>query len=156
VGTAGSTTLKIGTAAGGSQTASTAVSGADGTTGAKTVNAATYYLSEDTTNLGNYTQTLDCMDGTTDLGSGNSVGVSDGHTVVCTFTNTLKGTIEVKKHWVGTAGSTTLKIGTAAGGSQTASTAVSGADGTTGAKTVNAATYYVSEDTTNLGNYVQS
>src|SRR5947207_5544025 len=93
------------------------------------------------------------MDGTTDLGSGSSVTVSDGHAVVCTFTNALKGTIELKKHWVGTAGSTTLKIGTAAGGSQTASTAVSGADGSTGAKTVTAGTYYLSEDTTNLTNY---
>src|SRR5207248_3331015 len=129
VGTAGSTTLKIGTAAGGSQTASTAVSGADSSTGAKTVTAGTYYLSEHTTNLANYTQSLDCIDvptfparRTTDL------IVSNGNTVVCTFTNALKGTIELKKHWVGTAGSTTLKIGTAAGGSQTASTAISGAD----------------------------
>src|SRR5205814_10541379 len=69
------------------------------------------------------------------------------HDALPIFTNTRQqGTIELKKHWVGTAGSTTLKIGTAAGGSQTASTAISGADGTTTAKSVNTGAYYVSEE----------
>jgi uncharacterized repeat protein (TIGR01451 family) len=61
------------------------------------------------------------------------------------------GSIELKKHWVGKAGSTTLNIGTAAGTGDVASTPVSGADGTTGPKSEKGGTYYVSE--TALPNY---
>ena len=63
------------------------------------------------------------------------------------------GSIELKKHWVGTPGSTTLNIGTSAGGNQTATQAVSGGDGTTGAKEVDNGSYFVSEDTSGLANY---
>ncbi len=68
-------------------------------------------------------------------------------TATATATSTPKAKIELKKVWVGTAGSTTLKIGTSAGGSQVASQAVSGANGTTGQQQVNAGTYYLSETT---------
>src|SRR5581483_5898515 len=46
------------------------------------------------------------------------------------------GSIELKKHWDGIAGSTTLKIGKSAGADDVDSQAVSGADGTTGANVV--------------------
>ena len=66
------------------------------------------------------------------------------------------GSIELKKHWVGPAGSTTLKIGTSAGDNSVASTTVSGADGTTGQKQVKAGDYFVSEDATTLSHYTAS
>lgn len=68
-------------------------------------------------------------------------------TATATSTATPKAKIELKKVWVGTAGSTTLKIGTSAGGSQVDSQAVSGANGTTGQNSVNSGTYYLSETT---------
>src|SRR5437899_6444570 len=46
------------------------------------------------------------------------------------------------KHWVGTAGSTTLSIGTSAGLGQVDTQLVSNADGTTGKNTVNIGTNY--------------
>jgi len=55
------------------------------------------------------------------------------------------GSIELKKHWVGPAGSTSLKIGKTQGASDVALQAVSGADGTTGAQQVVQGDYYVSE-----------
>ena len=46
--------------------------------------------------------------------------MAKGDDVLCTFTNTRQqGSIELKKTWVGTAGQTTLQIGTSAGGTQT-------------------------------------
>ena len=49
-------------------------------------------------------------------GASNSVSVGTNDVVVCTFTNTRnQGSIELRKHWVGTAGTVTIKIGTAAG-----------------------------------------
>jgi hypothetical protein len=156
VGTAGSATLNIGTSAGGTQVKSTAVSGADGTTGTQTVNTGTYYVSE-TGALTNYSQSLACTDNgvTVTPGASNSLSVADTHTVICTFTNTLKASIELKKIWSGTGGQTTLNVGTAAGGSQVASQQT-GADGaaplTTGTQPVNPGTYYVSE-TGGLTNY---
>src|SRR4029079_5739981 len=85
-----------------------------------------------------------------------SVALAKTETIVCTFTNTRQqGSIELKKSWSGTAGQTILNIGTSAGGAQTA-TQLTGANGsaplTTGAKTVDTGTYFVSE-TGGLTNY---
>src|SRR5207247_1957021 len=125
VGTPGQTTLNIGTSAGGSQTASqlTGARSEERRVGkAKTLTAGTYYVSE-SGGLDNYSSTLACTDNGTTLSPGNgiSLSVAYSHTLLCTYTNTLKGTIELKKTWVGTAGQTTLNIGTSAGGIQTAS-----------------------------------
>lgn len=102
-GTPGQTTLNIGTTASGSNVASTQT-GADGgaplTTGQQTVNTGTYYVSE-TGGLTDYTPALNCTDDGTPiavLGSFDSVDVTTGHAIVCTFTNTRnQGTIEVIK-----------------------------------------------------------
>ncbi|MDD1653198.1 MAG: hypothetical protein LUQ64_01495, partial [Methanomicrobiales archaeon] len=62
------------------------------------------------------------------------------------FTNTRQtGKIELKKHWVGTAGTATIHIGTTEGGHETDQETVSGQDGTTGMNTVDTGTYYLSE-----------
>ena len=78
--------------------------------------------------------------------------------VVCTFTNGLRPTLELKKVWVGAGGQTTLQIGTAAGGSQVDSQ-LTGAAGaaplTTGTNTVDPGTYYMSE-TGGLTGYASS
>jgi uncharacterized repeat protein (TIGR01451 family) len=143
-GTAGETTLRIGSTAGASDIASQLTS-AGLTTGAKTVNTGTYYVSEIA--ISNYTSALACTDNGTSVtpSASNALAVGNGHTVVCTFTNTRQqGTIELKKVWSGTAGVTTLRIGTSANGSDVASQLTS-AGLTTGVKTVNTGTYYVSE-----------
>ncbi len=152
-GTAGQTTLNIGTAANGSQT-DTQLTGANGaaplTTGANTVNTGTYFVSE-SGGLADYDQALACTRNGNAFtpGANGQVDVNKSDVVVCTFTNTRKtGSIELKKAWSGTAGQTTLNIGTAANGSQT-DTQLTGANGaaplTTGANTVNTGTYFVSE-----------
>jgi uncharacterized repeat protein (TIGR01451 family) len=109
VGTPGSATLKIGTTAGASDTASQAVSGADGTTGAKEVENGNYHVSETVANANDYTSTLSCSDngGTAfDPGTGN-IPVSANHNVVCTFTNTLKPvSLTVVKHVINDNGGT--------------------------------------------------
>ena len=153
VGGGAQTTLNIGTTAGGSETASQ-LTGAAGaaplTTGAQSVNTGTYYVSE-SGGLTEFNSQLACTNKGNAItpGANNSVSVSTGDVVVCTFTNTRnQGSIELKKVWSGTAGQTTLKIGTSAGGSETASQ-LTGAAGvaplTTGVKNVNTGTYYVSE-----------
>ena len=76
--------------------------------------------------------------------SGVSINLKEGENVTCTFSNTRLGTVELTKVWSGTPGSTTLNIGTAAGGSQVASQLVT-ANGTTGTKSVAAGTYFFSE-----------
>ena len=152
-GTGGQTTLKIGTSSGGSETASQ-LTGAAGatplTTGAQSVNTGTYYVSE-SGGLDDYSSQLACTNkgsGIT-VGAGNSISVTTGDVIVCTFTNTRnQGSIELKKIWSGTAGQTTLKIGTTSGGSEVASQATGSAGATpltTGVKNVNTGTYYVSE-----------
>ena len=152
-GTPGQTTLKIGTSAAGSETASQ-LTGAAGaaplTTGAQNVVTGTYYFSE-AGGLTNYTSQMSCTNkgNAISLGASNSIVVATGDVIVCTFTNTRdQGSIELKKVWSGTAGQTTLNIGTSAGGSQTVSQ-LTGAAGaaplSTGAQTVNTGTYYVSE-----------
>ena len=121
VGTAGNVTIKIGTAAGGSEVDSALADGADATTGPNAVDTGTYYVSE--TDPGPYGTTLDCVDNSTDPATPVAVGADDsvarelGSVIVCTFTNTRdQGSIELKKHWVGHGGNVTIKIGTAAGG----------------------------------------
>jgi hypothetical protein len=163
VGTGGQTTLQIGTSAGGTEVKSQ-LTGAAGaaplTTGVQTVNTGTYYVSE-TGGLTGYSSALACTDNGSSItpGASNSVSVTNGHAIVCTFTNTRNtGTIELIKAWSGTAGQTTLQIGSSAGGTQVASQ-LTGAAGaaplTTGTKTVNTGTYYVSE-TGGLTGYTSS
>ena len=159
-GTAGQTTLNIGTTQGGAETVSQ-LTGAAGaaplTTGAQTVTTGTYYVSE-SGGLGDYSSQLACTNkgSAITVGTGSSVPVAAGDVVVCTFTNTRNaGSIELKKTWVGPGGQTTLKIGTSAGGSEVSSqqTGVAGAGPlTTGAQSVNTGTYYVSE-AGGLGDY---
>jgi uncharacterized repeat protein (TIGR01451 family) len=135
--------------------------GDGGTTGAQTKVTGNYAVSESAhagTNAANYTSTWSCTQGeVTRTGTGTSVtgGVNVGSLpVVCTFTNTrLQGTIELKKHWVGGADNVTLNIGSTAGTHDVATTPLTGTDGTTGAKTVNAGTYFVSEVLANPGAY---
>ena len=150
-GTLGTTTLNIGTAAAGTDVAATSVS-TNGTTGTKTVLIGTYYVSE--TALQNYSTNLVCTDNGQPItpGANNLVTVASGHAVICTFTNTRNtGTIEVQKVWVGTKGTTTLAIGTSAGGTQVYAQQIAVANGTTGPRTVDTGTYYLSE--TSLANY---
>lgn len=108
------------------------------------------------TSLSNYTISVVCKDNN---GTGSvisttgsnpwTVNVVKDKDVVCTITNTrANGTIELKKTWSGTAGQTTLNIGTTSNGTDVANvqTGSSGAAPlTTGTKTVNTGTYYVSE-----------
>jgi uncharacterized repeat protein (TIGR01451 family) len=164
VGTPDNVTLNIGTSAGGNQVDTQALSG-DGSTGENTVDTGTYFVNESLANSGNYTTTLSCFVDTDNdsikqagesarsLGANDSVAVGNGEDVVCEYVNTRKsGKIELQKDFVGTADNVTLRIGTAQGGSQVDSQALSG-DGTTGENTVDSGTYYVSESLSNSGNY---
>jgi peptidoglycan/xylan/chitin deacetylase (PgdA/CDA1 family) len=150
------TTLTIGSTVGGSDIASKTVNSND-TTGAQTVPAGTYYVNEST--VTNYSQGLACVNGTSSVtvGPNNSVPVNNGDTVVCTFTNTYvpptTGTVELAKVWSGGTDTTTLKIGTSAGGSDVTSKFVNSND-TTGPQAVQPGTYYVSE--TSIPNYTGS
>jgi hypothetical protein len=162
-GTPGQTTLQIGTTSGGSEVTSKQT-GADGAaplaTDVKTVDTGTYYVSE-SGGLGNYTPSLDCVNtannnASVTVGSGGAIQVGNGDTIVCTFTNTrMTGTIELDKTWNGPAGSTTLNIGTSAGGSEIASKPVAG-NGGIAAKTVDTGTYYVSETPSGNANATDS
>ena len=151
VGTKGDVTLKIGTESGASDVASKELVAVNGTTGEKTVDQGTYFVSEvfnSPSSADDYTTTLACTDNGEPVtpGQNGGVDVASTHAVVCTFTNTRKtGSIELVKTWVGDKGNVTLKIGTASGGSQVASQTLVGADGTTGTKTVDSGTYFVSE-----------
>jgi uncharacterized repeat protein (TIGR01451 family) len=72
-------------------------------------------------------------------------GLNAGASVTCDVNNRrLRGRIELRKVWSGTAGAATLKIGTSAGGSQVDSQATPPL--TTGENAVAPGTYYVSED----------
>jgi uncharacterized repeat protein (TIGR01451 family) len=73
------------------------------------------------------------------------------------------GSIELKKHWVGPPGNTTIKIGKTAGAADVGTANANGADADTAAQQVAAATYHVSETTprnssttTPLGGYTTS
>jgi hypothetical protein len=84
-----------------------------------------------------------CTGGGTQTGSTITLGLGDK--VTCEITNTRdRGSIELQKQWSGTPGTVTLKIGSTTGGTNVASTSVTG-DGTTGAKAVDTGTYFVSE-----------
>ncbi len=77
-------------------------------------------------------------------------------TTTCTFTNVRdQGTIELQKVWSGTAGSTTLQIGTSENGDQVTSYDVVGKNDTTGKIPVDTGDYFVSE-TGGLTNYDSS
>src|SRR4029079_8225507 len=95
-----------------------------------------------------YTTTLACTDNGQAVtpGANSSLAVASNHVVICTYTNTRKqGSIELKKVWNGVKGNVTLKIGTAAGGTQVDSQSLVGADGTTGTNAVDTGTYFVAE-----------
>ena len=96
-------TLKIGTSAGGTQVDSQALVAANGTTGANTVGAGTYFVAElfdSPTSASDYTTTLACTDNgqTVVPGASSSLAVADGHAIVCAYTNTRKqGSVELKR-----------------------------------------------------------
>ena len=148
VGTAGNVDLFI--KKGATQIDTASANGADGTTGANTVDTGTYDLSEvfgANTSASDYTTTFACTGAAaTPGGSGlaRTITVAAGETVVCTFTNTRNtGSIELKKDWVGTAGNVDLFI--KKGATQIDTASANGADGTTGANTVDTGTYDLSE-----------
>src|SRR5438046_520730 len=66
------------------------------------------------------------------------------------------GTIQLKKHWVGTAGTATLNVGTTAGAGDVATATVSGQDGQTTETEKHAGTYFVAENVTNASSYTSS
>jgi hypothetical protein len=131
--------------------------GNGGTTGVVEVSIGAHTVSETAgtgTSLSDYTAVIGG-----NCGTDGSVTLAAGENKVCTITNTRNtGTIELKKIWSGTAGQTTLRIGTSNGGSQVDSQ-LTGANGaaplTTGQNTVNTGTYYLSE-TGGLTNYTAS
>lgn len=135
--------------------------GDGGTTGANTVFAGTFNVSETAgtgTSLTNYTSSAACVDGSgsVNVTASGDVNVAADQNVVCTITNTRKtGKIELLKDFVGTAESVTLKIGTAQGGTQVDSQVLS-EDGTTGENTVPTGNYFVSETLTTPANYTTS
>jgi uncharacterized repeat protein (TIGR01451 family)/LPXTG-motif cell wall-anchored protein len=121
--------------------------GNGGTTGAIQINAGSHTVGEVAgtgTSLGDYTFVI-----SGDCATDGTVTLALAENKICTITNTRDtGTIELKKVWSGTAGQTTLNIGTAADGSDVANTQTGTAGTvplTTGTKTVNTGTYYVSE-----------
>ncbi len=98
---------------------------------------------------------LSCDDGqsstpSTTSGQAATFKVDPGETVTCTWTNTKKGSIELKKVWSGGAEgeqpTATLQIGSSNDGSEIASATVTGLDpGTTTPQSVVPNTYYVQE-----------
>ena len=67
------------------------------------------------------------------------------------------GTLQLKKHWIGTAGTVDLNIGTTgtgAGAADITTQHVVGADGQTSEVERKVGTYYVSESLTNAGSYI--
>src|SRR5205823_3631832 len=121
-GTAGQTTLNIGTSSS-EERREAQLTGAAGaaplTTGADIVDTGTYFVAE-TGGLANYDASLLAVDNkgpnlatAVTVGANPSVAVAQGDVVLCVFTNTRKqGSIELTKSWSGTAGQTTLNIGT--------------------------------------------
>ncbi|MGI6251597.1 MAG: Cna B-type domain-containing protein, partial [Anaerolineaceae bacterium] len=83
---------------------------------------------------------------TFDLAAGTATfNIDPGETVICTFTNSQNGSIELKKVWEGKVGSVNLTIGSASGGSDIANITTDDTVLTTGAKSVAPGTYYLSE-----------
>src|SRR5205823_5238198 len=96
----------------------------------------------------NYAQVVTADQKDTDSTPNNNAGPTPSEDDEAAVSVTPPGTIELKKQWSGTGGQTTLNIGTSTGGSQTASQqtgAAGAAPLTTGAKTVNTGTFFVSE-----------
>jgi hypothetical protein len=155
----GSTTIRIGTSIGGIEVGSGLSTAPTGTTvGPFQVDAGTYYFSENPDPPTGYTSALSCTKNGNPVvpGSNGSLAIIGGDNVVCTFTNTRQtGTIELKKVWPGNqATTTTLKIGTSAGGSTIKNVAGGPAAFSTGAGfVVNTGTYHLTEDLTNLTGY---
>jgi hypothetical protein len=123
--------------------------GDGGTTGAITVGTGSHTVSETaygSTSLSDYTITYVCTRNGTQFASGSgesvpSFTVDDGDTVVCTFTNERKGTIEVKKAL--DPSSDPGRFNLLIDGTTEASNVGNG--GTTGAITVGAGSHAVSE-----------
>ena len=107
VGTGSNANLNIGTTSGAHDTVQTAVGPSGGTTGAKTVENGSYWVSEDLSDPGNYTSSLDCTDNGNAVAHGtNPLPVSGGHAVVCTFTNTRNPHLTLQKNVVNDNGGT--------------------------------------------------
>jgi hypothetical protein len=177
-GTPGQTTLNIGSSIGGHEVdqQQTGAAGAQPlSTGANPVDTGTYYVSE-SGGLANYDSSLACFndngagaggiagDGIKQAGeplvnpdANNGVSVGKSDTVVCTFTNTRqRGSIELRKVWVGTRSSVDLNIGTTIGGHEIDQEPNLTTDGSTGQNAVDTNTYYLSEVVTNPDNYSSS
>src|SRR6476620_10565825 len=136
---------------------------ADNTTTQTAVDTGTYHVAE--TAVTNYSTSLSCFNdngagqGTANDGiqngteptvgsAGGDVSVTTGDDVVCTFTNSRdRGAIELRKHWVGTAGNTTVSI--TQGQTVIASADANGADNTTTQTAVDTGTYHVAESADN-------
>jgi outer membrane biosynthesis protein TonB len=115
IGTPSSVDLKIGTSAGGNEVDQALGLTADGSTGANTVDTGTYFVSEVLTNPTDYATSLACFNdngaggGTANdgiqngtepavsVGASDSVAVTQGADVVCTYTNTRLGSITIIK-----------------------------------------------------------
>ena len=104
-------TIKIGSSAGGNEVDSALADGADATHGPELGRHRHVLRLRDRS--GPVRHELDCVDNSTDpatpvsVGANNSVDVTAGSVIVCTFTNTRnQGSIELKKHWVGHAPAT--------------------------------------------------
>lgn len=118
-GTAGQTTLNIGTTAG-DDDVDTQLTGAAGaaplTTGSNTVNAGTYYVSE-TGGLSDYTSLLDCTNNGNPVtpGANDSLIIASNDVVICTLTNTRNaGSVNAHK-LVDADGNGTYEVNTDAG-----------------------------------------
>jgi hypothetical protein len=165
-GTASSATLNIGTSAGGSNVDTENVGASGGTTGQNDVDTGTFYVSEVVTNAANYTSALSCFNdngaGTGGVAgdgirngtepavtsTGGSVAVAQDADVVCTFTNTRnQGKLEVQKVLSPSTdvGRFNLFIKDATGTTTIASALNVGNGGTTSERTLDTATYQVSE-----------
>jgi hypothetical protein len=113
-------------------------SGGRGATGLITVTAGTYSVSESSLPPGWVPSDSFCT-----FGPPDSVTVPVGGTIVCSFTNTAQGKIQINKTTVGGNGTFGFTIAGPSGSTPTITT--SGGAGTTGLVTVTAGTYSVSE-----------
>ena len=150
-------TLKIGTSAGGSQVDSQPLTGTNGTTGPNTVATGTYYVSESfdaPTNGADYTSALSCFNDLNNTWTTTAAG-GDGGRQRQRFRHLGRacrlhlheprktGQIQLKKDWVGTAGSVSLEV--KQGATVKASGTANGADGQTNNATVDTGSYTLNE-----------
>ena len=117
--------------------------GDDGTTGENTLDTGSFNVSETAgtgTDLTEYQKSIECRAGNgagavvasspADSAGPLNVAVGYGDDIVCVITNTREtGQIQLKKHWVGTAGSVSLEV--KQGSTVKASGTANGADGQT-------------------------